>query len=121
MRTTFLHCFLSKCAFLMGMPHLCIACRHGYGAAMCSRGVLVHCPSCLCAAIAALTAELPCGDGVFTKWALELAKAVHHCDGVISHSFSIVACTCITPNQSYPPPMLVRDQARNTESKQHLH
>ena len=32
-------------------------------------------------------AELPCGDGVFTKWTLERAKAVHHCDTVMSHSF----------------------------------
>jgi hypothetical protein len=43
---------------------------------MCSRGVLVHCPSRLGAAVAA--AEMPCGEGVFTKLALERAKAVHH-------------------------------------------
>jgi hypothetical protein len=39
------------------------------------------------AAAAVLAAELPCGDGVSTKWALEYAKALHHCDGVMSHSF----------------------------------
>jgi hypothetical protein len=55
---------------------------------MCSRGVLVHCPSRLGAAVAVLAAELPSGDGVFTKWALERAKAVHHFDGVMSHSFN---------------------------------
>jgi hypothetical protein len=54
---------------------------------MCSRGVRVHCPSRLGAAAAVLAAELPCGDGVFTKWTLERTKAIHHFDGVISHSF----------------------------------
>ena len=55
---------------------------------MCSRGMLVHCPSRLGAAATVLTAELLCGDGVFTKWALEYGKAVHHLDGVMSHSFN---------------------------------
>ena len=32
--------------------------------------------------------ELPCGDGVFTDRALEDGKAVHHFDGVMSHSFN---------------------------------
>jgi hypothetical protein len=54
---------------------------------MCYRGVLVHCPSRLGAAVAVQAAELLCGDGVFTKRTLEPAKAVHHCDGVVSHSF----------------------------------
>jgi hypothetical protein len=54
---------------------------------MCSRGVLVHCPSRLGAAVAVLAAKLLCSDGVFTKWTLEHAKSVHHFDGVMSHSF----------------------------------
>jgi len=55
---------------------------------MCDRGVLVHCPSRLGAAVAVQAAEIPCGEGVFTKLALERAKAVHHFDGVMSHSFN---------------------------------
>jgi len=55
---------------------------------VCSRGVLVHCPSRLGAAVAVQAAEIPCGEGVFTKLALERAKAVHHLDGVMSHSFN---------------------------------
>ena len=55
---------------------------------MCSRGVLLPCPSRLDAAVAVQTAEIPCGEGVFTKLALERAKAVHHFDRVMSHSFS---------------------------------
>ena len=58
---------------------------------MCHRGVLVHCPSRLGAAATVLAAKLPCGDGVFTKWALELGEAVHHFDGVMSHSFIVGA------------------------------
>jgi hypothetical protein len=54
---------------------------------MCSRGVLGHRPGRLGAAVAVLAAELPCGNGVLTQRALERAKAVHHRDGVISHSF----------------------------------
>jgi hypothetical protein len=54
---------------------------------MYSRGVLVHCPGRLGAAAAVLAVELQCGDGVFTEWALEGDKAVHHFDGVMSHSF----------------------------------
>lgn len=54
---------------------------------MCSRGVLVHCPSRLGATAAVLAAELLCGDRVFAKGALERSKAIDHFDGVISHSF----------------------------------
>jgi hypothetical protein len=56
---------------------------------MCSRGVLVHRLSCLGAAVPVMAAEIPCRDGVFTKGALERAKAGHHRDGVISHN-----CKC---------------------------
>jgi hypothetical protein len=45
-----------------------------------------------------LAAELPCGDGVFTEWALERGEAVHHFDGVMSHSFIVVAYPGMTPN-----------------------
>jgi hypothetical protein len=54
---------------------------------MCSRGMFVHCPRCLGAEVAVLGAELLCGDGISAKWALEHAKALHHCDGVMPHSF----------------------------------
>jgi hypothetical protein len=52
------------------------------------RGMLVHCPSRLGAAATVLAAEIPCGDGVFTEWALERGKTVHHFDRVMSHSFN---------------------------------
>jgi hypothetical protein len=52
---------------------------------MCHRGVLVHCPSCLGAAATILAAEHPRGDGMLTKWAVELGEAVHQLDGVMSH------------------------------------
>jgi hypothetical protein len=54
---------------------------------MCRRGMLVHCPSRLGAAVALQAAELLCGDGVFTNRTLEHAKAFRQCDGVVSHSF----------------------------------
>ena len=65
---------------------------------MCSGGVLVHCPSRLGAAVAVLAAELLCGDGVFTEWTLERAKAVHHSDGVMSHRSSVVTYAGMNPN-----------------------
>jgi hypothetical protein len=58
----------------MGRPHLRVVLCKGFGAAMCSRGVLVHCPSCLSAADTVLTAELLCGDRAFAEWALEHRK-----------------------------------------------
>jgi hypothetical protein len=57
---------------------------------VCSRSVLVHCPSRLGAAVTILAMELLGGDGMFTKRTLERAKTVHQCDGVVSHSY--VAC-----------------------------
>jgi hypothetical protein len=54
---------------------------------MYSRGVPVHYLSRLGAAAAVLAAELPRGDGVSAKRALERAKALHHRNGVMSHSF----------------------------------
>jgi len=54
---------------------------------MCNRGVLVHCPSRLGAAVAVQAVEIPRGEGVLTMWAREHAKAVHHFDGVMPHSF----------------------------------
>ena len=85
----------------MGVPHLRILRRDGHGASMFCRGVLVHCPSRLGATVTVLAAELLRGDGMFTKRTLEPAKTVHHFDGVISHSFSVVAYPDLTPNQSY--------------------
>jgi hypothetical protein len=55
---------------------------------MCSPGVLVHYLSRLGAAAAVLAAELLCGDGVFTKRALERGKATHRFDSVMSHSLN---------------------------------
>ena len=55
---------------------------------MCSRGMVVHCSSRLGAAVAVQAAEIARGEGVFAKPALERAKAVHHSDGVMSHSFN---------------------------------
>jgi hypothetical protein len=57
---------------------------------VCSRGVFVHCPSRLGAAVTILTVEFLGGDRVFTKWTLERAKAVHQRDRVVSHNY--VAC-----------------------------
>lgn len=57
---------------------------------MCSRGVLVHCPSRLAAAVAVLTIELPCGDGVFATYTLERGEPAHHCGRVMSHSFKYI-------------------------------
>src|ERR1022692_5030775 len=53
---------------------------------MCSRSVLVHCPSCLGAATAVLAAEVRCCDGVLATWAREHRQAAHHLDRVMSHS-----------------------------------
>jgi len=82
----------------MGVPHLRSARRHGYGLAMCSRGVVVHCLGRLGAAAPVLAAELLCGDGVLTKRALERGDAVHRFDGVMSHSSIVGAYPCATPH-----------------------
>lgn len=82
----------------MRMPHRGISRQHGCGAAMRSRGVLVHGPGCLGAAAAVLAAKLLCGHGVFTKGALERGKSVHRFDGVISHSLIVVAYPGMTAN-----------------------
>jgi hypothetical protein len=47
------------------------------GATMRGRGVLIHCPRCLSAAVAVQAAEVPRGERVFAKSALERAKTVH--------------------------------------------
>ena len=65
---------------------------------MCSHSVLIHCLGRLAAAVAVLTAELPCRDGVFAKYTLERAKTAHHFDRVMSHSSSVVAHPGLTPN-----------------------
>jgi hypothetical protein len=74
----------------MGMPHRRIRRGEGWVAAMSSRGVLVHCPGGLSAAVSVLAAEIPCGDGMFTKRALEHRKTVHRFDGVMSHAFNSI-------------------------------
>ena len=51
-----------------------------------SGGVLVHCFGRLSTAVSVLAAELLCGHGMLTQRALERRKAVHHLDGVVSHS-----------------------------------
>jgi hypothetical protein len=89
---------LAKCGF-NGRATTGHHAGHGDRAAMCSRGVLVHCPSRLGAAAAVLAAKLQCSDGVFTKWALKGDKAVHHFDGVMSHSFN---CSRLSRYDSEP-------------------
>jgi hypothetical protein len=73
---------------------------------MCRRGVLVHCPSRLGAAVAILVAELLCSDGVFTKWTRERAKAVYHLDGVMSHSFKYSRLSQYDSELKLPPLMV---------------
>jgi hypothetical protein len=55
---------------------------------MCSRGVLVHRPGCLSAAVAVFGQELPGCDGVLTKWALERRKAFDYLCNVMSHGIN---------------------------------
>jgi hypothetical protein len=57
---------------------------------MYSRGVLVHRPGGLSTAVSIRAAEIPRGDGVFTKRALEHRKTVHRFDGVMSHIFDCI-------------------------------
>lgn len=71
------------------MPHRHVGRIQGYGAAMYSLGVVVHYACRLSAAVSVLAAEVPRGDGVFTKRALEHGKTVHRFDGVMSH-----ICNC---------------------------
>lgn len=91
---------------LMGVPHLRTTCQQRDGAAMCGCGVLVHRLSRLGAAVAVMAAEIPCGDGVFTKWALEHAKAGHHCDGVISHNFKCSRIFRCNSELKLPSPLI---------------
>jgi hypothetical protein len=53
---------------------------------VCRHGVLVHCLCRLNAASRVLAIELHCGDGVFTKSAIEFGKARHLFDDVMSHN-----------------------------------
>jgi|SRR5580658_4970446 hypothetical protein len=53
--------------------------------------MLVHCRRRLSAAVTVLAAKIPRCDGVFTEWALELGKAVHHLDRVMSRSLIVCA------------------------------
>jgi hypothetical protein len=55
---------------------------------MYGRGMLVHRPGRLSAAVSIFAAEFPRGDGVLTTWAREHGKTVHHFDGVVSHSLN---------------------------------
>ncbi len=82
---------------LTNVPHLRITRRQGE--VVYSRGVQVHCPRCLGAAAPVLAAELPCGDGVPAMRAGERGQAMHHFDGVMSHSFkcSRLSEHCIEP------------------------
>ena len=79
--------------------------------------MLVHYLSRLGATIAVLAAELPCGDGVSTKWALERAKTSHHCDGVMSHSFKCSRLSRYDFELKLPSQLFVRNQ---THSQPHL-
>jgi hypothetical protein len=80
---------------------------------MLCRGVLVHCPSRLGATVTVLAAELLCGDRMFTNWTLERAKAVHHFDGVISHSFKSSRLSRYDSEPKLPSLLFVRTQRRD--------
>lgn len=71
---------------------------------MCRHGMLVHCPSRLCAAATVLAAKISRRDGVCTKWAIEFGEAVHHLNRVMSHSSIVGAPPPCDSNQSYPHP-----------------
>jgi hypothetical protein len=86
----------------MGTPHLCVTRRNGERPTVYSRGVIVHCPSCLGAAVPVLAAELPCSYRVFTEGTFEHAKAIHHFDGVISHSFNCSRLSRYDPELKCP-------------------
>jgi hypothetical protein len=58
---------------------------------MCGSCVLVHCFSRLGAAATLQATKDPCRNGVFAEYTFECAKAAHHFDRVMSHSFSVVA------------------------------
>jgi len=73
---------------LLDAPHRRIRLIKGYVAAMYSRSVFVHRLCRLSPAVSVLAAEIPSGDGVFTKWTRERRKAVHHFDAVMSHTFN---------------------------------
>jgi hypothetical protein len=77
---------------------------------MCSRGMLVHYFSRLRATTAILATEIPRGDGVSTKWALERAKALHRRDGVMSHSFKCSRLSPYDPELKLPSQLLVCNQ-----------
>jgi hypothetical protein len=77
---------------------------------MCNRRVIVHCPSRLGAAVTDLAVELSCGDRVSTEWTLERAKPVHHCDGVVSHTFKCSRSPMYNAELKLPLPLLVRSQ-----------
>ena len=77
-----------------------------FSEAMCCGGVLVHCPCRLGAAVSVLAPEVPCGDGVFAMWALKRGKAVHHFDGVMSHSFNCRRLSRCDSELKLPSPRL---------------
>src|ERR1700730_2533752 len=54
---------------------------------MYSGGVVVHYPGSLGAAVAILTTEFFCSDGIFAKQTFERTEGIHHFDRVMSHSF----------------------------------
>jgi len=89
---------LGRKAGLVGVPRLGIEREHGCGAAVCRGCVLIHHSGRLGAAAAVLAAELLGGDGVFTKGALESGESAHRLDGVMSHSFIVVAYSGMAPN-----------------------
>src|ERR1022692_2420528 len=87
---------------------------------MCSRSVLVHCPSRLGAATAVLAAEVRCCDGVLATWARERGHAIDQFDGVMSHSFK---CSRLSGHDSEPkftPHHLSRVQGGICSSNQRM-
>jgi len=98
---------------LTSVPHLRITRRHGGGAAMRSRSVLVHCPRRLGAAVAVLAAELQYRDGALATRAGERRQAVDQFDGVMPHSSSVVAYPGVTSNQRTKVTLRTRHMIRS--------
>jgi hypothetical protein len=73
---------------------------------MCRRCVFVHRSSRLGAKVAVLDDKVLCGDGISANWTLELAKAVHQCDGVMPHSLKSSRLCRYDSELKLPPPFV---------------
>ena len=87
---------------------------------MYGRGMLVHCPCRLGAAVAVLAAEVPCGNGALTEWTLKQGKAVHHFDGVMSHSFDCSRLSRDNSELKLPPSAVTSDSRFDANNEEPL-